>query len=96
MKGIFISCNQALLDEVMTAMKQIEVRGYTSWEEVQGCGLEGEPHTGEAAWPTLKSALMVFTDDEKALKLMEEMKKIDLRSPKLGIRAFKWDVEGTF
>ena len=47
MKAIFISCNQALYDEVQQKMASLGVRGYTSWEELMGAGMAtGEPHLG--------------------------------------------------
>lgn len=94
MKAIFISCNQALYDEVMQEMKSLEVRGYTAWEEVQGCGTQtGEPHLGDSTWPTLNFSLLVVTDDVKAKELMDVLRGVDARSPKLGIRAFVLPVE---
>ena len=36
MKALFIACDQALYDEVQQKMTELGVRGYTSWEEVQG------------------------------------------------------------
>ena len=50
MKAIFMSCNQALYEEVLDKMKKLGIRGYTGWEEVAGCGSrDGEPHLGDYA-----------------------------------------------
>jgi hypothetical protein len=96
MKALFIACDQALYDEVQKVMKSLGVRGYTSWEEVKGCGSEtGEPHLGDAVWPILNSAIISITDDERCEKLLEALRKLDAVNPLLGVRAFWWEVGGT-
>lgn len=96
MKAIFIGCNQALYDEVQQQMKRLGLRGYTSWEEVQGCGsVSGEPHLGDYVWPTLNSAILTITDDERCEALFAELRKLDEANAQLGLRAFWWEVGGT-
>ena len=76
-------------------MAELGVRGYTSWEEVKGCGMAtGEPHLGDAVWPTLNSAIISIAEDDKADALLEAVRKIDEENPKLGLRAFWWGVGG--
>ena len=98
MKAIFLSCNQALYDEVHQTMKELGIRGFTGWEEVAGCGsLTGEPHLGDYAWPTMNSALLAFVDDAaKADAFMSSLRALDEANPQLGLRAFWWEVGGTF
>lgn len=97
MKAIFLACNQALYDEVLQEMTKLGLRGYTSWDEVVGCGMkDGEPHLGDYVWPTLNSALITMAEDDKADKLMEAVRKIDEENPQLGLRAFWWQIGGTF
>ena len=96
MKALFIACDQALYEEVQQVMSKLGVRGYTSWEEVKGCGSEtGEPHLGDAVWPILNSAIISITDDERCEKLLEALRKLDAVNPLLGVRAFWWEVGGT-
>lgn len=96
MKAIFLSCNQALLDEVFAEMKKLGIRGYTSWEELQGCGTAtGEPHLGDYVWPTLNSAFISIIEDEKLQPFMAAVKAIDDANPQLGLRAFWWEIGGT-
>ena len=97
MKAIFLACNQALYVEVQQKMAELGVRGYTSWEEVTGCGMStGEPHLGDAVWPTLNSAIISIADDEKADALLAAVRQLDEENPKLGLRAFWWSVGGSF
>jgi PII-like signaling protein len=96
MKALFIACDQALYEEVQQNMRELGVRGYTSWEEVMGCGSEtGEPHLGDAVWPILNSAIISITDDERCEKLLDALREIDEANPLLGVRAFWWEVGGT-
>ncbi|MBO5875470.1 MAG: hypothetical protein J6Q20_02975 [Alistipes sp.] len=96
MKAIFLACNQALYEEVRQKMNELGVRGYTSWEEVTGCGMTtGEPHLGDAVWPTLNSAIIAITEDDKADALLAAVRQIDEDNSKLGLRAFWWHVGGT-
>ena len=96
MKGIFIACDQALYEEVQATMARLGVRGYTSWEEVQGCGTEtGDPHLGDNVWPILNSAILSITDDERCWKLFDALRQLDAANPQLGVRAFWLEVGGT-
>lgn len=96
MKALFISCNQALYDEVQQEMSKLGVRGYTSWEEVAGCGMEGgEPHLGSNVWPIMNSAILSITDDERCWQLLDALRALDTANPQLGLRAFWWEVGGT-
>ncbi|MBQ7855750.1 MAG: hypothetical protein IJ348_01385 [Alistipes sp.] len=96
MKAIFLSCNQALYEEVQQEMKRLGVRGYTAVEELIGCGTAtGEPHLGDAVWPTLNSALISIVEDAQLEPFMEAMRALDAANPQLGLRAFWWEVGGT-
>lgn len=96
MKAIFISCNQALYDEVQQKMASLGVRGYTSWEELMGAGMStGEPHLGSTTWPTLNSAILTFVEDDKCQPLLAQLKQLDEANSQLGLRAFWWEVGGT-
>ncbi len=96
MKALFIACDQALYDEVLHKMTELGVRGYTSWEEVAGCGSEtGEPHLGDAVWPIMNGAILTITDDEHCDNLLDALRVLDIENPQLGVRAFWWEVGGT-
>ena len=96
MKAVFISCNQALYDEVQQTMEQLGVRGYTAWEELMGSGTTtGEPHLGSTTWPTMNSTILTIIEEDKFQPLMSALKAIDTANPQLGLRAFWWEVGGT-
>ena len=94
MKALFVSFYQAFYDEVMEVLDKNEVRGFTSWHEVQGRGSEdGEPHYGTHAWPTLNSAMMIFVSEEKVESLLHDLHELDLSAEQQGLRAFVWNAE---
>lgn len=84
------------MEEVFAEMKRLGVRGYTSWEEVQGCGTAtGEPHLGDYVWPTLNGAFISIVEDAQLQPLLTAVKALDEANPQLGLRAFWWEVGGT-
>ena len=73
MKGIFIAYDQAYNMDIADAMEKIGVRGFTMWQDIAGRGgVDGEPHLGNHAWPTMNNALLTFVPDDK-VKLIREL-----------------------
>ena len=93
MKAVFMACNQSMYDAVMDIMKDMELRGFTGWEELIGQGSnDGEPHLGNHAWPTMNSALISVMEDDKAAEFLKRLKQLDEVNNKQGLRAFAWSV----
>lgn len=96
MKAVFYSYNQALTDPVMEILERLEVRGFTKWELTHGRGsVDGEPHYGTHAWPSLNSSLLIIAEDGKVEPLLEAFRQLDARTKLQGSRAFVWNVEQT-
>lgn len=94
MKAVFISFYQAFYDEVMAVLEKNEIRGFTFWNEVQGRGsVDGEPHYGSHAWPTLNSAILAFMVNAKVEPLLKDLHELDLTAEQQGLRAFVWNAE---
>ena len=88
-----MSCNQSMYDEVLKIMDEMEIRGFTGWEELIGRGTnDGEPHLGNHAWPAMNSALISVMEDDKAEKFLARLKKLDEENHEQGLRAFAWEV----
>ena len=93
MKAVFVACNQSMYDAVMNVMKDMEIRGFTGWEELMGCGSkDGEPHLGTHAWSTMNSALIAVMEDDKAAAFLARLKQLDVDNDQQGLRAFAWPV----
>lgn len=94
MKSIFIAFDQAYYERIIELLRRNGSRGFTAWQEVQGRGSkDGEPHFGSHAWPSMACSIMSIVSDEKVDKILEELHALDVATPKLGLRAFVWNVE---
>lgn len=96
MKSVFITYDQAHQENVIEALNDSNIRGYTLFEQVGGRGSKtGEPHLGTHAWPSMNSAVITIVDDYKVPIILERLKKLDSDNPMLGLRAFVWSIEQT-
>ena len=94
MKSVFIVYDQAHQENVIEALNDSTVRGYTFFEQVGGRGTKaGEPHLGSHAWPSMNSAIVTIIDDHKVEPLLKRLKQLDDDNPMLGLRAFVWACE---
>lgn len=94
MKAIFIAFDQAHYDRIVEMLERSNCRGFTSWSEVQGRGtVDGEPHYGTHAWPSMASAIITVVEDRRVPIVMEKLRAFNDDRPKLGLRAFVWNVE---
>ncbi|MEA4975463.1 MAG: hypothetical protein VB046_06975 [Paludibacter sp.] len=94
MKSIFITFDQAYYEQILSILRGNNVRGFTSWAEVQGRGTKtGDPHLGTHAWPSLNSALITIVEDGKVKQVLNDLKALDQTSELMGLRAFVWNIE---
>ena len=94
MKAVFITYGQSHADAIMELFDQLEIRGFSRWDETFGRGSEsGEPHYGTHAWPTKNGTILSVMDDEKAKQLLEQLRRLDESAEALGLSAFVWGVE---
>lgn len=94
MKAIFITYDQAHHEAILDILQRLNCRGYTTWGEVYGRGSsQGEPHLNSHAWPGINGAIMTMVRDDRARTVMDRLRQLDQERPKLGLRAFVWNVE---
>lgn len=94
MKSIFIAFDQAHYERIIDMLERSNCRGFTSWSQVSGRGsVDGEPHYGTHAWPSLASAIITFVEDHRVPAVLEKLRQFNDERPKLGLRAFVWNVE---
>jgi len=94
MKSIFIAFDQAHYEKIVDILTRSNCRGYTFFENVQGRGSKtGEPHYGSHAWPGLANAIITVVEDRQVDPLLDKLRELDEYRPKLGLRAFVWNVE---
>lgn len=94
MKAIFIAYDTAHHQEIIDLLSRLNCRGFTALGEVQGRGSDkGEPHYGTHAWPSIAQAIITMVEDHRAAAVMEQLHALDMTKPRLGLRAFLWNVE---
>lgn len=94
MKALFISYNQAYNEEIVEILEGLGQRGFTRWQDIQGRGgIDGEPHYGDHAWPTMNHAVLAMVEDETVAPALERLKAKDAEAPDLGLRAYVWNIE---
>lgn len=97
MKAVMIVYNQVMQRELMDLLDELEVRGFTRFDEVRGRGTtDGEPHMGTHTWPSLNGAVICVVEDEKVASLLDEVEQLDEGPKDRGIRAFVWDIEQSY
>ncbi len=94
MKCIFIAYDQAHHERILTMLDHNNCRGFTAWEQVSGRGsVNGEPHYGSHAWPSMAGANITMVEDNQVERVLAELKAFDQERPRLGLRAFVWNIE---
>jgi nitrogen regulatory protein PII len=94
MKAVFIIYNQTNSERVDYLFDRLAIRGFTTWEKVDGRGtVDGEPRMGTHTWPEMNSASITMVEDERVDELLHYIQKMDERNPEAGVRAFVWNVE---
>lgn len=93
MKSVFIVFNQAHTERVEYLLDQLDIRGFTWWNNVKGRGSHtGEPRMGTHTWPEMNSAILTIVPDEKVELLLSKIQKLDQANTDIGVRAFVWDI----
>lgn len=94
MKSIFIAFDQAHYERIVEMLERSNCRGFTAWEQVTGRGsVNGEPHYGSHAWPSMASAIIAVVEDSRVEPVLAKLRQFNDERPKLGLRAFVWDVQ---
>ena len=93
MKAIFIAFDQAHREKIIDLLEKSNCRGFTSFGETQGRGTyHGEPHYGSHAWPSLGGAILTIVENDKAEGVLQKLQELDDSKPRLGLRAFVWEI----
>ncbi len=96
MQAIFIAYDQAHEEAILDLLEKNSCRGFTSFGETRGRGsVKGEPHYGSHAWPSLGGAILTIVEDQRADGVLKRLKELDESKPRLGLRAFVWEITKT-
>ena len=89
-----ITFDQAFYERIIKTLDRLNCRGFSYFQQVQGRGSKnGEPHYGSHAWPSLASAIITVVEDHRVDNILNILHEMDVETPKLGLRAFVWNVE---
>ena len=50
-------------------------------------------HYGSHAWPAMASAIITVVEDDRVKPVLSRLHELDESKPKLGLRAFVWNIE---
>lgn len=93
MKLVFLVYNAAIDEDVMEALESLGIEEYTKWPRLTGKGKSSGPHLDSATWPGVNSALLIATDNDKALSLLKEVRSLKEKLTHEGIKAFLLPLE---
>ncbi|GMO24056.1 MAG: hypothetical protein LBG79_04390 [Spirochaetaceae bacterium] len=88
MKRIEIIANCAVEENIMDALRAEDVaKFYTKCPIVYGEGSSGK-RMGDAIWPEENFVLIVWCEEDEALKIEQAVKQVKARFPNEGIKIF--------
>jgi hypothetical protein len=88
MKMFLIIYCEAADEDVIAAIKEIGVHGYTKMVEARGEGTETEPKLGTHCWPGKNNVLMMAVADGEVLRLKERIRLLKEEHPRAGVKSF--------
>ena len=93
MKMIMIAYNEALDEEVTEILRSSAQAEFTKWTKVLGRGQESEPHLMTHVWPKANNFLIACVPDEKAPRIMQDVRELRKTMGHEGIKAFSLPLE---
>jgi len=87
-KMVLIAYCEAADYEVIDAIKEAGIKGYTKFTEVLGEGTETQPRLGTQCWPGKNNFLAIAVEEKELNLLIPTIKKLKQRHPKAGIKIF--------
>jgi nitrogen regulatory protein PII len=93
MKMVFIVYSQAADYDVIAAIKQAGVKGYTKMENASGEGVETEPKLHTHIWPGENCVLFLALEEKELPPIVELIRELKLEHPRAGVKAFIMPME---
>ena len=93
MKMFLIIYGEAADEDVIDALKEAGVHGYTKMVEARGEGTETEPKLGTHFWPGKNNILFMAVADEEIPRISERIREIKQDHPRAGVRGFLLPME---
>jgi hypothetical protein len=93
MKMFLIVYCEAADEDVIAALKEVGIHGYTKMVEAQGVGTETEPKLGTHCWPGKNNILFMVLPDEEIPLIADRMHRLKEQHPRAGVRSFLLPME---
>lgn len=92
-KMVLIVYDEALDEDILTALGGEDSPPFTKWTRVMGRGRNSEPHLLDHIWPKGNQALMSCLPEADARAALQRIRALRARLGGAGVRAFVWGVE---
>ena len=93
MKMFLVIYCEAADEEVIAALKEAGIHGYTKMVEARGEGTETEPKLGTHCWPGKNNILFMALPDEEIPRITARVRELKRNHPQAGVRSFLLPVE---
>ncbi len=93
MKMFLIIYCEAADEDVIAALKEAGIHGYTKMVEAQGEGTESEPKLGTHCWPGKNNILFMALPDDEISRISERVRDLKRKHPRAGVRSFLLPME---
>jgi hypothetical protein len=80
-------------EEVIAALKEAGIHGYTKMVEARGEGTETEPKLGTHCWPGRNNILFMALSDEEIPRVADRVRRLKEQHPRAGVRSFLLPME---
>jgi nitrogen regulatory protein PII len=92
MRRVEIIANLSVEADIMDMLREVGTEGYTKIPVVHGVG-NSSPKMGDSVWPEENFMLMICTEENIALNIKENIKKLKEKFPDEGIKYYAFEVE---
>ena len=93
MKMFLIVYCEAADEDVIAALKEAGVHGYTKMVEARGEGTETEPKLGTHCWPGKNNILFMALPDDEIPHITQRVRELKREHPRAGVRCFLLPME---
>jgi len=92
-KLVLICYNEAVDQEVLEVLDDVNGEGYTKWTKVLGKGKAGGPHLYSHIWPKANNVVATVVSEQAAAAILDRVRKLREKLGPEGVKAFMWEIE---
>lgn len=92
-KALIIAYYEALDEEVMELLGEHNIKSYTKWTKVEGCGEASGPHMLNTIWPKGNNVILCVLEESLIAPLVDALKKIRGEHLAEGLKVFQIPID---